>query len=122
MIKVDMEFNRDGLDKYRHALALGGEIQTKFDKMVREGIYPYVPYDTGALTMSALTNTIPGAGEIVWRAPYAEAVWVGKTPTGRNMQFDRSRNPLAGPKWAERYMADNSEKLRREIIKEVRRL
>lgn len=122
MVRIDMEFNTKGLDRYKEALALGGEIQTKFDKMVMVGVSPYVPYDTGALSVSSISNSIPGSGEIIWRAPYAETVWHGKTPTGSDIMFNRGKNRLAGPRWAERYMADNSEKLRRELIKEVRRL
>lgn len=122
MINITMDYNLGKLSKYSEAFKLGGELQTHMDKMILEGITPYVPYDKGVLSTSAIASSNPGSGLITWNSPYAKVVWYGKTKHGNNMEFNRDFNKLAGPMWIERYKADNSELLRQEVIKKVKKI
>ena len=107
--------------------AIDGEIQKFIDSSVLVGIAPYVPMRTGMLKKSATFNTKIGSGMIIWSTPYARYLYYGKvmigsapkTVTNKDLVFDRSRNPLAGAKWADRYMADRLPELNMMIQKKV---
>lgn len=106
--------------KYSKLLSPNGELQSMIDSTVLKGVTPYVPFKTGRLSMSAKSNTKIGSGSIVWTAPYAKQVYRGKTKYGKNMVYTKSKHPLAGPMWAERYKADHMNELKQMIIKKVK--
>ena len=122
MINIKLNIDLSGLEKYENAFKLGGPLQTHLDKIILQGITPYLPLDKGRLTVSGIASSKPGTGLITWSTPYAKAIWFGKTKDGKDMKFNTSVHRLAGPMWAERYKADNNEMLRQEIIRKVKGL
>lgn len=116
----------------------GGHVQKAVDAAVIRECFPYVPFDEGILAGSANTATEIGSGEVVYDTPYARYLYYGevygpsfpivengeivgwkspsqKYPTGRELQYDTSKNELAGSHWFDRAMADHKD----DILKEA---
>ena len=126
------------LKKGRAVLAPGGQLQMFIDSTVLKGVSPYVPMRTGMLSKSAILHSKIGQGSIIWKGPHARYLFYGKLmvdpitgkgaftdgkgrfwsrpgvkkePTNRDLEFDKSRHPQAGPRWTERYKADHLKEL-----------
>lgn len=116
----------------------GGHVQKTVDAAVIRECFPYVPFDEGILAGSANTATEIGSGEIVYDTPYARYLYYGevygpnipivengvitgyrsppeKFPTGRPIQYSTDKNPMAGPHWFDRAMADHKD----DVLKEA---
>lgn len=124
-------------------LEAGGKVQQVIDKSVIDYCIPYCPMETGTLAKSAYTATRMGSGEVVYPGPYAHYLYYGevygpnipifddnsgeptgffsppgqkKHPTGRELQYSKDLNPLAGSFWFERMKADHM----KDIVEEAR--
>lgn len=110
-------------------------IQCVIDSDVIKFMTPYIPYQSGFLATKALTiPTVIGTGEIRQLGPYAHYQYIGeiygpnvpvkengeivgwwsppsKAPTGRQLTYDTTKNPLAGSHWFERMKADRADKI-----------
>ena len=124
--------------KRKLGVSPGGHVQKAVDAAVIRECFPYVPFDEGILAGSANTATEIGSGEVVYDTPYARYQFYGeiygpnipivengvivgyrsppeKHPTGRPLQYNTDKNPLAGSHWFDRAMADHSE----DVLKEA---
>lgn len=124
--------------KRKLGVSPGGHIQKAVDAAVIRECFPYVPFDEGILAGSANTATEIGSGEVVYDTPYARYQLYGeiygpnipivengeivgyrsppeKYPTGRPLQYNTDKNPLAGSHWFDRAMADHS----KDVLKEA---
>ena len=126
----------------RFNLESGGKVQQVIDKAVIDKSLAYVPWDSGTLGKSAYGATEIGSGKVVYPGPYAHYMYYGevygpnipvfdddsgtptrffsppgrkKHPTGRELEYKKDVNPLAGSFWFERMKADHLQ----EIIKEA---
>lgn len=122
----------------KYGVGVGGYVQKTVDTAVIRECLPYVPFDEGILAGSANTATQIGSGEVVYDTPYARYQFYGevygpnipivengvivgywsppeKSPTGRQLQYNTDKNPLAGSHWFDRAMADHSD----DILKEA---
>lgn len=119
------------------------QIQCVIDTAVIKYMTPYIPYQSGFLATKALTaETVIGSGKIRQLGPYAHYLYVGeiygpnipvkengvivgwwsppsKTPTGRPLTYDTTKNPLAGSHWFERMKADHADDILREAQEEA---
>nr|DAS98266.1 MAG TPA: Minor capsid protein [Caudoviricetes sp.] len=119
------------------------QIQCVIDKAVIKYMTPYIPYQSGFLATKALTaETVIGSGKIRQLGPYAHYLYAGeiygpnipvkengvivgwwsppsKTPTGRPLTYDTTKNPLAGSHWFERMKADHADDILREAQEEA---
>lgn len=122
----------------------GGRVQAAVDRAVIDYCIPYCPMDSGVLAKSAYTATVIGSGKVVWPGPYAHYMYYGevygpnipiydddsgepsgyysppgkaKSPTGRKLQYNTEKNPLAGSFWFERMKGFHSE----DILNEARK-
>ena len=110
----------------------GGRVQCIIDQTVIDYCTPYVPASPDrTLEFSAQLSTRVGSGQVVWNTPYAHYQYMGivyspsipivedgilmgffsppgrpKHPTERELTYDTSQNPMAGPRWFERMKAD----------------
>lgn len=114
-----------------------GYVQKAVDAAVIRECTPYVPFDEGILAGSANTATEIGSGEVIYDQAYARYQYYGevwgpnipivengeivgyrsppeKHPTGRSLQYNTDRNPLAGSYWFDRAMADHKEEVLEE--------
>jgi len=123
----------DVLKKGKVMLQPGGPLQAFIDITALKGANKYVPRRNGTLAKSAILHTRIGSGMIVWKGPQARLLYHGlimvdplykkggltdgerfwsrpgvrKVLTDREFEFDKSRNPLAGARWCDRYTADH---------------
>ena len=118
------------------AFGLGdhGRVQRTIDQSVIDYCQPYVPASPDrTLEFSAQVSTDIGSGTVIWNTPYAHYQYTGivygpnipiidpetgvlmgwfsppgrpKHPTDRELTYDTSQNPMAGPYWFERMKAD----------------
>ena len=113
-------------------LEQGGRVQQTIDQKVIDYCTPYVPASPNrTLEFSAQVSTEIGSGLVIWNTPYAHYQYMGivygpnipiiqdgvlmgwfsppgrpKHPTDRELTYDTSQNPMAGPYWFERMKAD----------------
>lgn len=87
--------------------------QKYLDSQVLKDTDKYVPMRTGILVKSGIIGTVIGSGEIEYTAPYARKVYYGV-----NINFSKSRHPLACAKFFEASKAVNKQ----SWIDEVRRI
>lgn len=146
-VKVDVNADVDALLS-QFGLEEGGIVQQVIDKSVIDYCMPYVPHDTGALETGPYAVTDIGSGEVVYPGPYAHYMYYGevygpnipvfiddsgepayffsppgktKHPTGRELQYSKDYNALAGAFWFERMKADHAQDIIEEAKRNVRR-
>ena len=141
MIRYDGEIKNFISEKQfveKFGVGVGGHVQKAVDAAVIRECFPYVPFDEGILAGSVNTATKIGSGEIVYDTPYARYLYYGevygpnipivengeivgwrspkeKHGTGRELQYNTDKHPLAGSHWFERAMADHKE----DVLKEA---
>lgn len=135
---TDLVLKEKGLNEF-------GEVQKFIDKEVIRLMEPFTPHRTGALEKAPKNQSVIGSGEIIQDEPYARYLYYGKLmvdpvylkgaftdgkgtfwsrpdvtkildPSGRNLEFDKSAHPEAGPFWFKRM----KEKYKEEILKGAR--
>jgi hypothetical protein len=124
-------------------LEKGGLVQQAIDNAVISYCLPYTPWETGTLGKSPYAHSKIGSGRIIYPGPYARYLYYGevygpnfpifedgseeptawfskpgekKQPTGRDLEYARDVNPLAGSFWFERMKADHLQ----DIIEEAK--
>lgn len=110
MISVNANFEWNNRDR------ISGNIeraQKYLDSQVLKDTDKYVPMRTGILAKSGIIGTVIGSGELEYSAPYARRVYYGV-----NINFSKSRHPLACAKFFEASKAVN----RKSWLDEVRRI
>lgn len=137
-IKVEMKpvntiLTRLGVDKT-------GDVQMQVTRIVNQRITRYMPYRTGALATKL--KYIKSPTEIEVLGPYARMQYLGKVmvnaatgkgpmnipgvglryrkgtilkATDRDLQYDTSKNPRAGPYWDRRMMAAEGDQIVAEL-------
>ena len=131
--RLDFNLNPDDI-LAQFGMDDGGRVQQVIDQTVIDYCTPYVPASPDrTLEFSAQVSTEIGSGKVIWNTPYAHYQYMGivygpnipildpetgillgwfsppgkpKHPTDRELTYDRSQNPLAGPHWFERMKAD----------------
>ena len=128
-MKVTYEFLPVGTMLRKRGLSPNGPAQAYLTNIVNRRITRYMPFRTGTLATKLKRITSPTTIEIT--APYAAYQYYGvvmidpkinaagfmtpegwrsrrgsrKVLTDRPLQYDRSKNPLAGPFWDRRLVA-----------------
>ena len=129
--RLDAQLSPDDI-LHTFGLEKGGRVQQVIDQTVIDFCQPYVPASPDrTLEFSAQASTEIGSGQVIWGTPYAHYQYMGivygpnipiiqdgilmgwfsppgrpKSPTDRELTYDTSQNPLAGPRWFERMKAD----------------
>lgn len=120
--------NLKALEKFLNGLPVNEDLMLDINTQFAWRCEPYVPYKTGRLSKANITKT-----GVSYNAPYAHYQYVGivygpnypryassdpntivgwfsppgqpKYPTGRDLVYDTSVHPMAGPEWDKRMMA-----------------
>lgn len=122
----------------------GGRVQQIIDQRVIDYCQPYTPASPDrTLEFSAQVSTEIGSGQVIWNTPYAHYQYMGivygpnfpiikdgmlmgffsppkKYPTDRELTYDTSQNPMAGPRWFDRMKADRLNDILDEARKAVK--
>ena len=126
-----------------HGLNDGGEVQKFIDNEVMRQSLPYMPNMNGVLQNAMMSQTVIGSGQIRQNTPYARYQYYGvlfvdpitlkgsfydartgrhwsrkgvakiPDPNGRMLNYNTSKNALAGSHWFDRAMKDHSESIGR---------
>lgn len=126
-----------------HGLNDGGEVQKFIDNEVMRQSLPYMPNMNGVLQNAMMSQTVIGSGEIRQNTPYARYQYYGvlfvdpitlkgsfydartgrhwsrkgvakiPDPNGRMLNYNTSKNALAGSHWFDRAMKDHGESIGR---------
>lgn len=126
-----------------HGLNDGGEVQKFIDNEVMRQSLPYMPNMNGVLQNAMMSQTVIGSGEIRQNTPYARYQYYGvlfvdpitlkgsfydartgrhwsrkgvakiPDPNGRTLNYNTSKNALAGSHWFDRAMKDHGESIGR---------
>lgn len=144
MLKAEFKWNHGDADLL-HAknLEKGGLVQVAIDNAVISYAMPYCPWETGTLAKSPYTASPPGGGKVIYPGPYARYQYYGqvmgpnipvfdddsgeptrffsppgqkKHLTGKALTYRKDPNPMAGPFWIPRMLADHREDILREAI------
>lgn len=104
-----------------------GDVQMQVTNAVNRRITRYMPFRTGMLATKS--KHINSPTEIEVAAPYARYQYYGKVMVGsapkmvtdRDLNYDRTKNPLAGPFWDKRLMAAEGAQIAAEVQEYVNR-
>lgn len=118
-IKVNMKpvnkiITRLGIDK-------SGDVQMQATRIVNQRLTRYMPFRSGVLATKL--KFIKSPTEIEVLGPYARYQYYGKAMEGkppkvvtdRDLNYDKTKNPQAGPFWERRMMAAEG----RAVVKEL---
>lgn len=128
-------------------LAGDGDVQRFHTKNVLQRIKRYMPYVSGATYKLTVVQTDINKPEIVTDTPYAQYIFRGKkmidpqinasgflTPegwrsrrgsvkvlTGENLNYNRSKNPAAGPRWDKAVVAAEGDAMVSDLQRYINR-
>ena len=128
-------------------LAGDGDVQRFHTKNVLQRIKRYMPYVSGATYKLTVVQTDINKPEIVTDTPYAQYLFRGKkmidpqinasgflTPegwrsrrgsvkvlTGENLNYNRSKNPAAGPRWDKAVVAAEGDAMVSDLQRYINR-
>lgn len=114
MKPVNTILSRLGVDR-------NGDVQRFVTNTVNRRITRYMPYRSGALATKL--KHIKSSTEIEVLGPYARYQYYGKAMTGpaprtvtdRDLNYDKTKHPLAGPFWDRRMMQAEGEQIASEV-------
>lgn len=123
MIRVRVKMKPVNTILTRMGVKPDGDVQMFVTNTVNRRITRYMPFRSGAL--STKLKHIKSATEIEVLGPYARYQYYGKVMEGpapkvvtdRDLKYDKTKNPLAGPFWDRRMIANEGA----QIADEARR-
>ena len=88
-------------------LSATGDVQRFHTQNVMRRIVKFVPYRTGATIKLTIAQTNINKPEIVTDVPYGKYLFYGKAMEGkapkkvtnRDLEYTKTKNPQAGPRW-----------------------
>ena len=123
MIRVRVKMKPVNTILTRMGVKPDGDVQMFVTNTVNRRITRYMPFRSGALATKL--KHIKSATEIEVLGPYARYQYYGKAMDGpapklltdRDLKYDKTKNPLAGPFWDRRMIANEGA----QIADEARR-
>lgn len=125
MIRVRVKMKPVNTILTRMGVKPDGDVQMFVTNTVNRRITRYMPFRSGAL--STKLKHIKSATEIEVLGPYARYQYYGKvmegpTPkavTDRDLKYDKTKNPLAGPFWDRRLIVNEGAQIAGEVSRYV---
>jgi hypothetical protein len=82
-----------------------GRVQKFHTANVLRRIEKYMPYRTGLTIKLMIAQSPVNKPEIRVNVPYAKRLYYGYSAKGNPLKYNKTKNPLAGPKWDVRLAA-----------------
>ena len=125
MIRVRVKMKPVNTILTRMGVKPDGDVQMFVTNTVNRRITRYMPFRSGAL--STKLKHIKSATEIEVLGPYARYQYYGKVMEGpapkavtdRYLKYDKTKNPLAGPFWDRRLIANEGAQIAGEVRRYV---
>lgn len=111
----------------RLGLGASGDVQLFVTNVIDRRITRYMPFRSGVLATKLKCIKSPREIEVI--GPYARYQYYGKvmvgtppkTATDRDLHYDRTKNPMAGPFWDRCLMATEGKQIAAEVQRYVDR-
>ena len=84
---------------------------------VMKNLPDFMPRGSGELIKS-MRKTAPNRIRV--QTPYARFLFFGKTRTGKHVQYNRDKNPGAGPHWDRRMVAERGRAITEKVKRKIR--
>ena len=125
MIRVRVKMKPVNTILTRMGVKPDGDVQMFVTNTVNRRITRYMPFRSGALATKL--KHIKSATEIEVLGPYARYQYYGKAMDGpapklltdRDLKYDKTKNPLAGPFWDRRLIANEGAQIAGEVRRYV---
>ena len=125
MIRVRVKMKPVNTVLTRMGVKADGDVQMFVTNTVNRRITRYMPFRSGALATKL--KHIKSATEIEVLGPYARYQYYGKVMEGpapkavtdRDLKYDKTKNPLAGPFWDRRLIANEGAQIAGEVRRYV---
>lgn len=125
MIRVRVKMKPVNTILTRMGVKPDGDVQMFVTNTVNRRITRYMPFRSGALATKL--KHIKSATEIEVLGPYARYQYYGKVMEGpapkavtdRDLKYDKTKNPLAGPFWDRRLIANEGAQIAGEVRRYV---
>lgn len=125
MIQVRVKMKPVNTILTRMGVKPDGDVQMFVTNTVNRRITRYMPFRSGALATKL--KHIKSATEIEVLGPYARYQYYGKAMEGpapkvvtdRDLKYDKTKNPLAGPFWDRRLMTNEGAQIAAEVRRYV---
>lgn len=125
MIRVRVKMKPVNTILTRMGVKPDGDVQMFVTNTVNRRITRYMPFRSGAL--STKLKHIKSTTEIEVLGPYARYQYYGKVMEGpapkavteRDLKYDKTKNPLAGPFWDRRLIANEGAQIAGEVRRYV---
>ena len=125
MIRVRVKMKPVNTILTRMGVKPDGDVQMFVTNTVNRRITRYMPFRSGALATKL--KHIKSATEIEVLGPYARYQYYGKVMEGpapkavtdRDLKYDKVKNPLAGPFWDRRLIANEGAQIAGEVRRYV---
>ena len=125
MIRVRVKMKPVNTILTRMGVKPDGDVQMFVTNTVNRRVTRYMPFRSGAL--STKLKHIKSATEIEVLGPYARYKYYGKAMDGpapkvltdRDLKYDKTKNPLAGPFWDRRLIANEGAQIAGEVRRYV---
>lgn len=125
MIRVRVKMKPVNTILTRMGVKPDGDVQMFVTNTVNRRITRYMPFRSGAL--STKLKHIKSATEIEVLGPYARYQYYGKVMEGpapkavtdRDLKYDKTKNPLSGPFWDRRLIANEGAQIAGEVRRYV---
>ena len=147
-MKTRIKVNMQPVNRIVTRIGVGkqGDVQMQATRIINQRITKYMPFRSGALATKLKFIKSPTEIEVI--GPYARVMYYGevmvdpvtgaagfkdadgqwksrrgvaKVPSGREFNYDTTKNPQAGPFWDRRMMAAESQAIRFELQQYVNR-
>lgn len=104
-------------------LTANGSVQAFHTNNVLRRMIKYMPYRTGMTIKTTIAQTDVNKPYIITDVPYAKYLYYGKamegrapkTVTNRDLEYDHTKNPQAGPFWDRALVAAEGAVLQAEL-------
>lgn len=111
----------------RHGLNKSGRVQQFLTMECSKRMTDYMPFRSGALATKL--KVVTSATEITVYGPYARYQYYGKAMVGsapkrvtdKDLTYDKTKNPKAGPFWDRRMMAEQAQAIAKACERYLRR-
>ena len=128
-MKVKLKMNPVSKIIRDHGLNKSGDVQKFHTQNVSRRIQKYMPYRTGATIKLMIAQTDINKPEIVTDTPYAKYLFYGyamegkapKRVTDRPLNYTKTKNPQAGPRWDRALVAAEGNALAADLRRYIKR-
>ena len=98
-----------------HGLDRSGDVQRFWTSTVLRRIQKYMPYRTGETIKLTIAQTDINKPEIVTDEPQARTLFNGVSKSGKPLNYTKTKNPSAGPRWDKALTAAEMPAMQQEL-------